>query len=144
MLSGTYPNGVYMGNASSSLAGSVVVETVLEKRNIMRRTAISLAAVMVLVGSAWAVASPADERLQDGDRIVFVGDSITGLGSNNPAGFVHLTGLKSNAEKGGLYYECRNTVEIKEQPEHPCGRRGCVTGTAPALTTRVFAIAKRK
>ncbi len=90
VLSGTYPNGVYMGNASSSLAGSVAVETVLEKHDIMRRTATSLAAVMVLVGSAWAVASPADERLQDGDRIVFVGDSITGLGSNNPAGFVHL------------------------------------------------------
>lgn len=28
--------------------------------------------------------------LRDGDRIIFVGDSITGLGSNNGQGFVHL------------------------------------------------------
>jgi len=56
----------------------------------MRRIAPYVAVVMVLVSSARALASPADERLQDGDRIVFVGDSITGLGSNNPAGFVHL------------------------------------------------------
>ncbi len=56
----------------------------------MRHTAPFLAVVMVLVGSARAVASAADERLREGDRIVFVGDSITGLGSNSAAGFVHL------------------------------------------------------
>ena len=49
------------------------------------------ALVLALLPAAIA-ANPGDAGLplRDGDRIVFVGDSITGQGGNNSAGFVHL------------------------------------------------------
>ncbi len=43
-------------------------------------------------GSAAMGADEAALRLSGRDRVVFVGDSITGLGQNSPDGFVHLIG----------------------------------------------------
>jgi lysophospholipase L1-like esterase len=74
----------------------------------MRRTVPFFIAALVLAGGARTVASPADGCLQDGDRIVFVGDSITGLGSNNTKGFAHLIeqALRRTRPRNTMTFSC--------------------------------------
>ena len=68
----------------------MAVETDLEIHNTMRRTIQFLIVAAMLAGAAGRCPQAAERPLRDGDRIVFVGDSITGLGVNHVQGFVHL------------------------------------------------------
>ena len=59
-----------------------------------------LAPILLLLLLPGLVSASPASQLQDNDRIVFVGDSITGQGVNNPEGFVHLIEWACQARPG--------------------------------------------
>jgi lysophospholipase L1-like esterase len=58
-----------------------------ERRRVASTLLALLLSLFLLPASA---SSSRASQLQDSDRVVFIGDSITGLGGNNQQGFVHL------------------------------------------------------